>query len=67
MKKNNYIRFIINDNGKQVTYISYPKVEQMVKSVLLKTYPGDTIVEVRDYNTGYLYEEIKLCDLFNEK
>jgi len=60
MKKDNF-RFVVNG----VTHISHPAIEQKVKRDLFEMYGGDAIVECREYKSGYLYEVLKLKDLFN--
>ena len=59
--KKDYIRFVVNG----VTHISYPEKEQQVKRDLFKLYGPEATVECREFKSGYLYEEIKLKDLFN--
>ena len=59
--KKDYIRFVVNGD----THISYPEIEQKVKWELYELYGPEAIVECREYKSGYLYEELKLKDLFN--
>jgi hypothetical protein len=51
---------------KEVSVVSTPERERYIVGTLYAIFEPDTVIECRDYKTGYLFEELPLKDIFNE-
>jgi hypothetical protein len=65
--KKDYIRYVgySKRHGKEITVISCPETERDAIRTMYHVFEPDTMIEVREYKSGVLIEEIKLEDLFN--
>jgi hypothetical protein len=63
MKKITYTGFS-RKQDKTITVVSWQAVEMKTKETLYAIFDPDTIIECREYKSGYLFDELRLDELF---